>query len=275
MSVFIIADPGATWRLPGESYSRSWERLKRLSHAAREAGADAFKPQFYRADLLYPKGSREHDMVKHYELPEEWLPRLKDECDAAGIEFMCTVYTPDHVAKINYLVRRHKVASFEVGHEALLEALAATAKPILISLGLGQNDLRMALHHTRVSGRLVLLHCVSAYPARPEQMNLNRLERWVGPKGLSDHTTGDAAAIMAVALGATVIEKHLRANDTPEFNPDYAHSLPGTWFGEFVEHVREAELMLGDGVAGAQPGELIEWKYDPATGLRGTKDCPT
>lgn len=272
MSVFVIADPGATWRIPGESWTRSNERLYRLVEAAADAGAQILKPQFMRADLTYPQGSAEHALIKQYELPEEWLPEIKRWCDEAGLEFAATVYHPSHVPLLDPLVKRWKIASFEAAHAELLDAVLATGKKVYVSLGMGQDVETRAADDAWAKGQLIPLHCVSSYPARPEQMNLRRVSLMGGwQKGLSDHSRGSTAAIMAVALGATVIEKHIKADDTPSDNPDYPHSASPAEFAEYVARIREAEAMLGDGIPGPQPGEATWWKYNPETGLRGTR----
>lgn len=268
MKIFIISDPGATWRIPGEPMERSWERMCSLVRATRDAGANAFKPQFYRARLVYPDNSLEYELLRRYEMPEQWLPRLRSMCERLGLEFMCTIYHPDHVDLLYEYVKRWKVSSFEAGHTKLIEAMVATNKPLIVSLGLGQETSPAFQVATE---RTTALHCVSAYPATARQMRLGRIRRLPGiAKGLSDHSIDDAAAIMSVALGARVIEHHIRADETPVDNPDYGHSFPPSEFKAYVYAIRQAELMMQeDKIEGPSEGERIEWKWNRRTGLRG------
>lgn len=284
-NVEVIADPGATWRIPGEPYERSWRRMEELIEATANAGAQVFKPQLYTADI-YPAGSDEHALLKPYEMPREWVPRLAQSCALVGLELMVTVYVPEDVAFIDPYVKRFKVASFENEHEALIEAVTVTKKPMIVSTGGWNDDLMMDFWEQWGGERVTLLHCVSAYPARSASMNMRQLLTWnvadgayrgadilwsSNRMGLSDHTTDVMAATMAVVCNAPIIEKHICANSTPLGNPDAPHSASPYGFACYVNAIREAELMLGDGVKRVMDGEEVQWRYDPATGKRGVK----
>lgn len=269
--VCVICDPGANWRAaPGEDLWRGQLRFRRLIEAAAHAGADVFKPQFLRR-TVYPEGSAEAELVARYEWPESWLPWLREWCEARGLEFMCTVYEPEHVPLIDPHVKRWKIASFEAQRPDLLKAVAATEKPLVVSTGMaGWKDAIAAVDAAVGRGypSVTYLHCVSSYPARPEQLNL-RAMGYYGPCGLSDHTTGTTAAVIAVALGATVIEKHVKTRDVLD-GPDAGFALDPEQFRRYVAAIREAEVMLGNGLKQPQEGEWQWAKWQAETGKRGT-----
>lgn len=267
MAVEIIADPGATWRLPGEDWDVSSARMVQLVSIAKEAGADVFKIQLLRRGM-YPDGDPAADLVAQYEVPADWLPHLANVCDSAGLEFMATCYRAEDVPLVDPYVKRHKVASFDALNHDLAAAIRATGKPVLVSMGLGQTW----VEPFRGNGwwSTTALHCSSAYPTPPEQANMLRVRRLkTDARGFSDHTRGNTAAIMAVAMGATVIEKHLRHEETPPENPDYPAAASPAEFRAYVAAIREAEMMLGDGEHRVQPGELVQYRYNPAIGRRG------
>ena len=276
--ITIIADSGSCWKAsPDEPLDLGWDRMCRLMDATKAAGAQVFKPQAYVADLMYPKGTKEHNLLKQYELPSEWLPQIKAECDDRGLEFMATIYHPSHVPLIDPLVSRWKVASFENEHAGLRKAIAATGKPVIVSTGgidSGRaRELELAWYSSVGSSGLTFLHCVSSYPAKPEQMNLRVIGVWnemYGPTmGLSDHTLGHTAAVMAVALDAPMIEKHIKAADSGN-GPDAHFAAGPATFAGYCAKIRLASDMLGDGEKRVMDGEMAQWRWNPETGLRGT-----
>ena len=275
MSVKIIADPGSCWRAtPEELLWRGKLRFRRLIEATAASGANTFKPQYLRR-TVYPEGSAESELVAGYEWPPEWIPWMKEECEIRGLEFGCTIYEPEHVPIIDPYVPFFKISSFEAQRPDLLQAVAATGKPLIISTGMANWEDAIAAVRTVVGIDWVCatyLHCASAYPARPEQMNLlamphpNRLGEW----GLSDHTIRTTAAVMAVALGATVIESHIRTKDVLT-GPDAHFARDPDQFTQYVNAIREAETMRGDGIKKPQEGEWTWAKWQVETGKRGTQ----
>ncbi len=280
MVVFIIADPGSTCTAYRSGRTRlTLERHLSLVARVAEAGANAYKPQFFRADRLYPVGSQEHALLRPHELSSSALPKIKTACDAVGLEFMCSVYAPEHVPLLDPLVKRWKVASFENGHVELLRAMALTKKPIIISTGAAKwgtwQDAWKQARQSRQQ-RPSFLQCVSKYPAAPGDYELHP-----GPgmavddyDGVSDHTAGDCAtvAVLAVACDAQFIEKHVRADDTPPENPDYAHSASPAQFRRYVAAIREAERIMAWRPSGTpDPQQETQWRYDPTTGRRGVR----
>lgn len=263
MSVEIVFDPGATWK--ANTARESMARMYDLVDVAAAAGADTFKPQYLRSGM-YRTGTAAAALVTPYMLPWHWLAGIKKRCSDRGLGFLITPYRAEDVAELDQYVDRWKIASFDAGNKDLLRAVIATGKPILVSLGLGQNR---SLAFLDAFERTTALHCVSAYPTPDEQMNLGRMRQMTGRHGLSDHSIGHHAAVMAVALGATVIERHIRHWGTPPDNPDYAAAADPEAAAEYVAAIRQAERLLGDGVHRVQPAELVAYRFDPTTGRRG------
>lgn len=287
--VEIIAEIGSNWRGSAtESLPEGYQRAERLIELAGEAGADMAKFQLFDR-TLYKAGTKGHRLLAANELPRHWLPWLKGMCERYGLEFVCTPFDLEAVNLLTPLVRRWKISSYELGHRALLEAVAQTMKPLLLSTGMATVDaIRAALQivaaarprgRVRLPGDITLLHCVSAYPAQPSQMNLTALPipeltpAVYGQRvatGLSDHTLGASsiAAIMAVARGVEVIEKHV-TEDHALSGPDHHFAADPAEFRAYVAQVRLAERMLGDGRKRPMPGEDVKARWNDRLGRRG------
>jgi N,N'-diacetyllegionaminate synthase len=231
--------------------------LDMISMAA-EAGADAVKFQSIRFDRLYdPAGesSEFREWFRQIELDEAWYPLLADRSRSAGVDF---ISSPTYIEAIDLLVACHvpalKLASPQVqGNLPLVRMAAATGLPLVLSMGYAAyGDIANALAVCREAGneQLVLLHCVSKYPAAPSEARLafmRTLAAMTGyPTGFSDHTLGTHMAAAAVALGACVIEKHVTV-DRGRNGPDHHFALTFPEFRSMVMHVREVEAALGDG----------------------------
>lgn len=272
MSVFIVAEISC-------SHEGNRHNALKLIRAAARAGADAVKFQLWMtADDMAPpstdprfvlpsgpwQGRSLHALYTQAHTPPEWFPSLFQAATDYGVE---AFVSPFSVAAVDYLeglgCPRYKIASPEVPWLALAERLAQTGKPVIVSTG-GASEAEIdAVTETLtyypdalVSG-YALLHCVSAYPAPPEHMNLRRIQdlaaRYQCPVGLSDHSRGSTAAIAAVALGAVVLEKHIMLA-WPNSSLDASFALEEYEFRVFVTRVREAESMLAEQV-GANPAE--------------------
>lgn len=264
---FIIAEVGSNWR--------TLDDCKLSIAMAKAAGADAVKFQAFTHEALYgirrdvepgrlyiadePSGKR----IKRYEpdqyaLPLDWLPILAEKAKDTGIEFMVSAFSPELVRAVDPWVSIHKVASAELSHLRLLEAVNDCAKPVILSTGAsGPEDIRRALDVLRRRDQgekevpVVLMYCVAAYPARDIDFRmLDALrERFMGiPVGFSDHTT-DYGVIprLAVEKGACVIEKHMTALDDRD-TPDGPHSLTVDEFKKMVQSIRgERPFAWGSG----------------------------
>ena len=248
------------------NHNGSIERAESILRAAADVGADAVKFQTYTADTLtIPcdnayfrikgtlwEGRTLHDLYQEAHTPWEWTPRLMALAKDLGMDCFST---PFDATAVDFLekcgVSRYKIASFEVVDIPLLKKVAATGKSVIMSTGmatLGEIDEAVRTLRDHGAGELTLLKCTSAYPALPEEANLRtipHLAQAFGCKaGLSDHTMGSAVAIAAVALGATVIEKHFTLARA-DGGPDGSFSMEPHEFKQMVQDIHTVEKALG------------------------------
>ncbi|WP_020470181.1 pseudaminic acid synthase [Zavarzinella formosa] len=257
---YIIAELSA-------NHGQNFEEAVRLVRAAKESGADAVKLQTYTADTMtIPSngpdfqirggtiwdGRNLHELYQDAYTPWEWQPKLKQVAESLGMDLFSTPFDPTAVDFLESMhVPAHKIASFEVVDLPLIEKIAATGKPIIMSTGMATlAEITEAVDTIFGAGnrQLVLLKCTSAYPAAPDTMNLRTIphlaEAFGVPAGLSDHTLDIAVPVAAVVLGACVIEKHLTMSRSVP-GPDSAFSLEPAEFRRMVEAVRAAEKAVG------------------------------
>ncbi len=257
MHTTIIAEIGSAWRFGGNYPLNAYSAI----NMAKRCGADIIKfqwvsdPRAMERRRNVPEGS--YDILAW---PKLWISMLHEKCESVGIEFLCTVFLPLDVATMNPYVKRWKVASLEAGDNELLTAMDGTSKPVIMSQGaIGARSLtRKKLFFGTT------LHCTLAYPAAPDQLNLSviRVGRY---NGYSDHSCNVLTGAIAVACGAEIIEVHFKLHDTPADNPDYGHSLWSEQLGNYIENIRQAELMLGDGVKKIEPCERWALKHKVKT----------
>lgn len=256
---YIIAEISA-------NHHQNLEMAMQMVRAAHEAGADAVKLQTYTPDTLTIDSDKPYFQIKGtlwagknlYNLyqeaymPWEWHAPLKQLAEDLKIALFSTPFDPTAVAFLEQLdMPAYKVASFEVIDLPLLQRIAATQKPIIMSTGMADlAEIDEAVRTVRTAGNneLALLKCTSAYPSPPEEMNLRTIphlaEAFQTPVGLSDHTLGIAVPVAAVALGACIVEKHFTlSRDIP--GPDSAFSLEPHEFRAMVEAIRTTEKALG------------------------------
>lgn len=228
----------------------------RMSEVAARAGVDALKFQLHDAraettrDAPPPPYFTHESRWEYFErtafTDEEWA-LLKDACERAGVEFLCSIFSLEALERLERLgVGRYKIGSGEVTNLELIRAAAATGKPVLLTSGMSSwEELDEAVE--AAGDRVTLLQCTSAYPTPPERVGLNVLaemrERYGKPVGLSDHTIGPYAALAAVALGAVAIEKHFTLS-RDMYGPDAALAAEPEELAALVEGVREIERML-------------------------------
>jgi N,N'-diacetyllegionaminate synthase len=259
---FIIAEAGV-------NHNGSVEMAHRLVDAAADSGADAVKFQTFRAEDLVTRdapmadyqaantGSKESqfELLKRLELSREAHRELVDHAAKRSILFLST---PFDEASAHFLgdlgVPAFKVSSGELTNLPFLETLARTGKPIILSTGMGTlAEVECAVTAIRRAGnnQIVVLHCVSCYPAMPADVNLRAMHTMQAalglPVGYSDHTLGTETALAAVALGACVIEKHFTL-DRELPGPDHKASLTPSELCAMVAAARNVEAALGTGV---------------------------
>lgn len=258
---YIIAEMSA-------NHQHDLNQAVRLIQAAHEAGADAIKLQTYTADTLTIdcdqapfligegtiwEGRKLYDLYGEAYTPWEWQPELKRVAEDLGLDCFSTPFDASAVDFLEDMnVPAHKIASFELVDLPLVKRVAATGKPMIVSTGMATlSEIDEAVWTIRETGndQFALLKCTSAYPSPPDAMNLATIPHLSAafrvPVGLSDHTLGIAAPVVAVSLGACIIEKHFTlSRDEP--GPDSAFSLEPAEFRAMVDAVRTAEQAVGD-----------------------------
>ncbi len=263
--VFIIAEAGSNWKVG--SYDEDVRRAKKLIQVAAQCGADAVKFQTFRANTVYvPDAGNSHYLEKagikksinklfeNAEMPYEMLKELSEYSNKEKIQFMSTPFSVSDAIAINDYVKIHKIASYEINHIRLLEYLAKTKKPVILSTGASnyeEIDFAVNLlkkHHVK---KYALLQCTAKYPAPLESLNLLTIpemkKRYKVPIGLSDHSLDPVIGpLMAIGLGATIIEKHFTLDKNLP-GPDHKFALTPSELKIMIENIRSAEKTFGDG----------------------------
>ena len=245
------------------NHHQRYDEAEALVRAAKECGADAVKLQTYTADTLTIDcdkpcfrvgegtlwaGRNLYDLYQEAYTPWEWQPRLKALAESLGMQLFSTPFdrtSLDFLAAMD--VPAYKVASFELVDLPLLAGIGRRGRPVIMSTGMAtREEIDEAVATLRAAGcrELALLKCTSAYPAPASEMRLDQMaalrERYDVPVGLSDHTLSNVAAIAAVALGASIVERHFTL-DRAVPGPDSAFSLEPVEFSALVASIREAE----------------------------------
>jgi N-acetylneuraminate synthase len=239
-----------------------------LIDTAVDCAADAVKFQTFSAEQVVskcaPKAEYQRENTSNFESQLEMLKRLElsqddhrklyEYCKKKGVVFLSTPFDKESADFLEELgVEAFKISSGEITNIPLLVYIARKHKPMILSTGMSTlEEVRRAIKVIRKSGNqdIVLLHCVSSYPSRPEDINLRAMQTMARvfkvPVGYSDHTLGIDIAIAAVALGAKVIEKHFTL-DCNLAGPDHKSSLEPDDLKELVASIRRVELALGNG----------------------------
>jgi len=229
----------------GSNHRNSLEIAYAQIEAAKAAGCDAAKFQlFTHAELYGLPGKLE------YELPVEWLPKLKECADRNGIEFMCSAFSPEGVRAVDPFVTHHKLASAEMKHVEMIAAIKDTRKPWIVSTGGATKPEVQWLIDNFDDGRMTILECVALYPSLAHVYDLNTFRHYDSfniPYGLSDHTVSNSVALAALGLGARVFEKHFDDMDYGDATPDSPVSLNSSEMRAYCESIHEAYSALGDG----------------------------
>lgn len=259
--LFIIAELSA-------NHNNDLDLALKTVDAISKTGADAVKVQTYTANSLVLdvdneyfsarkdglwKGRKLYELFQEGSLPYEWHIPLKEATEKLGMIFFSSPFAVkdvDFLESINCTI--YKIASFEINHIPLIEKVAATGKPIIISTGVATlEDIELAIKTCKSQGNqdITLLKCTSEYPAKIEEANLSNIpdlaKRFGTKVGVSDHTMGSIVPMTAVALGATVIEKHIIL-DRKLGGVDAAFSMEPSEFKEMVDCVKQVYASLGE-----------------------------
>jgi pseudaminic acid synthase len=258
--VFIVAEMSG-------NHNQKLERAMAIVDAAVSAGVDAIKMQTYTPDTMTIdcdnkyfqikvneswKGQTLYSLYKKAFTPWEWQAKIKSYAESKGL---VAFSTPFDESSVNFLEKLnmplYKVASFEIGDLELLKRIGKTKKPVIISRGLASvEDISLAIRTLNKAGStsVAVLHCVSSYPATQSQMNIATVpdiaRRFGVVSGLSDHSSGITASVAAVALGASIIERHLTLKRS-DGGPDAEFSLEPQEMKRLVNTIRRIELAIG------------------------------
>ena len=260
----IIAEAGVNHN--GE-IKKAYELIEKASYA----GADVIKFQTFEADKLLTDSAKkadyqvvntskeesQHEMIKNLELSKEDHYKLIEHCKKFDIEFFSSAFDLDSLGFLQELnLSRFKVPSGELTNLPYLRQMGSYNKPIILSTGMSNLiDIKNAIKALEVSGTpkhmITVLHCNTEYPAPKEDVNLNAMltiQREFDVKiGFSDHTSGIEISIAAVALGATIIEKHITL-DCSLPGPDHSASIEPNEFKNMVTSIRNIEIAMGNGI---------------------------
>lgn len=261
-SVYVIAEVGS-------NFGADLELAGRYIQACASAGADAVKFQSWTTEKILNRTDPEtgglhpaYPILEKYELPAAWHAELNSICEANQVDFLSTPFDIDKARLLRNLgVSAIKIASGDLTYVQLLKEVGQYGVPILLSTGMARlEEIEQALEELGedARGRVILLHCVAAYPPDIADANIravDTLARHFGlPVGISDHYPGDVTVLGAVALGARVVEKHVTFSRQGE-TPDSPFALEMDEFQEMVERIRVLEVALGDGIKRCRPSE--------------------
>lgn len=258
--VYIVAEMSA-------NHLKDFKRAIEIIHIAKEAGANAIKLQTYKPDTITLdsdkecflatgklwKGTKLYDLYKDAYTPWEWHAALCEEANKIGIDCFSSPFDFSAVDLMTELsMPAFKIASYEITDIPLIKYCASKGKPIIIATGVAEKeDIERAIKACKEENndQIILLKCVSQYPTRYENVNLNMItdlkEKYGTIVGLSDHSMGSTVPIAAVALGAKMIEKHLTIK-RGDGGPDGAFSMEAKEFEKMVKDIRITESALGD-----------------------------
>lgn len=262
MSVLVIAEAGV-------NHNGDAELARRLIDAAKKAGADIVKFQTFRTEKLVSKyaekaeyqkkttsaDEKQQDMLEKLCLSDDTFITLKRYCEDSGIGFLSTPFDLESITFLEELgCGQWKIPSGEITNFPYLVRIAKTGKPVIMSTGMADmeeiDDAMRALRENG-AGEVTLLHCTTEYPAPVEEVNLRAMitmkERFGCPVGYSDHTPGIEIPVAAVAMGATVIEKHFTLDRNME-GPDHKASLEPDELAAMVKAIRNVDKAMGDGI---------------------------
>ncbi len=261
-STFIIAEAGV-------NHNGKLDLAYKLCDAVKESGADAVKFQTWKTEEIITKSvdqaeyqsanigksQSQYEMLKELELSYKDFEKIKKHCDDIGILFLSTA---DETQSLDFLLELGlpliKIGSGDITNIPFLKYTASKNKPIILSTGMSYlSDVDLAYRTLKDAGAddITILHCTTNYPCPYDAVNLQAMrtlaDAFKCPVGYSDHTIGDEVPVAAVALGASVIEKHFTL-DTAMDGPDHAASTMPKDFKRMVQKIRNIEKALGNGI---------------------------
>lgn len=277
---FIIAEAGS-------NHNGNLTTARELIDAAADAGADAVKFQTFRADRMYvpesgtvegPDGNRSlNKVIEEAQMPYDWIESLYEKCMDRNILFLSSPFDIESADNLWPYMPAVKIASSMLSHYPFLEYISDRQKPIIASTGAhDRTEINQAVDMLGGTGESVaLLHCVSAYPTPIGDANLRAITSLKnlseGPVGYSDHTVHPTRApVAAVALGASIIEKHFTL-DSSQSGLDHSFSVEPDELKRMVTAVRETEAALGTGEISVEEVER-DWYQDARRTVQATHD---
>lgn len=252
----------------GVNHNGDLNTALKLCDAAKESGADVVKFQTWKTEAIITKTvvqaeyqqkntgveESQFDMLKRLELSYDDFRKIKEHCDSIGIQFASTA---DEAESLDFLISMGipfiKIGSGEIGNVSYLRYIGSKKMPVILSTGMSSlADIDISIQALREGGAtdITLLHCTTSYPCLYENVNLNAMntirDAFKLPVGYSDHTLGSTVAIVAVAMGARVVEKHFTLDKNME-GPDHKASSTPSEFKEYVKAIRDIEMAMGTG----------------------------
>ena len=270
LRTYVIAEVGV-------NHNGSLALAKQMIEVAAESGADAVKFQTFKAENLVTRSAQragyqlknqpdselsQYDMLKRLELSQDDFAVLKDHCVNYSIDFLSTPFDESAASFLANLVHAFKIASGDLVTLPFLRHVGSLKKPVFLSTGMGTlEEVKLALATLKDAGapEVHILHCTSNYPCEDHEVNLRAMvtirEALNVPVGYSDHTLGEYVAIAAVAMGATVLEKHFTL-DQQMIGPDHKASATPAELRHYIQAVRHTERILGNGIKQPNESEL-------------------
>ena len=276
---FVIAEAGSNWKIG--SLNDDISQAKQLILTAANAGADAIKFQTFKSNTVYAQDAGQIDYLSNknpnssinelfdnLSMPYEMIPELSSFCNKHKIIFMSTAFSVEDAKHLDPYVKIHKVASYEINHIRLIEFLAKTKKPILISTGASSyNEIDFAIKTIKENGndKIALLQCTAKYPAPIDSLNLNVIStlksKYGLPVGFSDHSLDPIVGpLLSVGFGATIVEKHFTM-DKSLSGPDHMFALDPDELKLMIDSIRNADAAKGNSIKQVLNVELELQKF--------------
>ncbi len=251
--IYVLAEIGI-------NHDGDIKNAKNLITSCKDAGADGVKFQLIHPNTLlnshvYEENNKMVNPVlsifKKYILNDNDYIELANYCEKTGIDFLCTCFDEESVDLIDPYVKAHKIASGDITHIPLLKHIGSKNKPVILSTGMSDiHIIRQAVNAIKDGGgkQIILLHCVSLYPPKDNEVNLNAIkalhEEFELLVGFSDHSHDDLAAICSYCLGGRFIEKHVTYNKKA-LGADHAMSMEIQDFEQMISKLRRIQVILG------------------------------